>query len=85
VTEYDKEQMEQRQFCRKLQIFAWDVAKRMNSGASSQSVINKIGGLNAADPLAMSVIYFVYTYRHMNKSSGEIGGISYTKCMNNGF
>jgi hypothetical protein len=85
ATEQDKQKLEKVQFCRKVHNFALEVAYGMKRGVKANTIIDDFGGLNTADPVAVSVVYFVYSYRSMKMSAGRIATAARTKCENNGF
>jgi hypothetical protein len=85
ATEQDKQQLAKDKFCRKVRNFALEVAYGMKRGVKADTIIDDFGGLNTADPVAVGVVYFVYSYRNMHMSAGRIATAAETKCKNNGF
>jgi hypothetical protein len=85
TTTQDKQQLEKDKFCRKVHNFALEVAYGMKRGVKADTIIDDFGGINSADPVAVSVVYFVYGYRGMKMSAGRIATAARTKCENNGF
>lgn len=72
--------------CRKVQEFGTEVAKLMRKNISSSDVSNHIGGDGAINAVVFEVINYVYSFQSSPRvPPGQIGGLSYNKCMGGGF
>ena len=75
-----------RENCEDLKKFAASVASSMQSGAPSDVIFNQIGGIDYIETAMIEVVSYVYTFEHSEDIAPyRIGGLTYTKCMANGF
>jgi S1-C subfamily serine protease len=72
--------------CEALKKFSTSVARGMQHGIASDVTFNNIGGINALETVMIEVVSYVYSFEHLKDIEPyRIGGLTYTKCMANGF